>query len=360
MATTLSPAVAAAMAAQPAGTSGSAGTVYTAAARTRAWLDAHFDAQGRFALAPDDSRAYYKAPYLLTMAGLRAKGGRVAKFVADNFLDGEGNLTGPAAFSLEQRVYGMGWLALGGAVTERFDLAARVAGRLEAMQDRQSGGIVLPDADVGEEVAEICFSAGAGMGMVAAGHLAAARRMADRFVALLDAQPEAGRYYNRFRRDGTVVARPARGAWEKMYDLAQEEQRPANFATVVNALVWAGRALAGPAAQSYYAAAARYVDFVYAHRLDPAHFGRSTKFGWSMLNLYEETGDARLLERARRLGDVLVSLQSEDGLWDPRPAGSASQVVSPAERLSYSSDCAMTVLALANLPVDVDQVDRAD
>jgi hypothetical protein len=35
-------------------------------------------------------------------------------------------------------------------------------------------------------------------------------------------------------------------------------------------------------------------------------------------------------------------------------------VVSPAERLSYSSDCAMTVLALANLPVDVDQVDRAD
>ena len=45
------------------------------------------------------------------------------------------------------------------------------------------------------------------------------------------------------------------------------------------------------------------------------------------------------------LGDVLVRHQCADGLWHPRPGDHAD---APAHvRLSYSSDCAMTVLALA-------------
>ena len=66
-----------------------------------------------------------------------------------------------------------------------------------------------------------------------------------------------------------------------------------------------------------------------------------------MLNLYEDSGEEDLLLRARQLGDVLVEHQCEDGLWDPRPG---PVVDAPAHaRLSYSSDCAMTVLALAQL-----------
>ena len=191
----------------------------------------------------------------------------------------------------------------------------------------------------------MCFSAGGGMGLAAAGHVEPARLMADRLAALLDAQPEPGRYYNRFRRDGSVVAKPAAGAWEKMYDLAQDEQRPANYATVVSQLVWTARATGNHA---YYPAAARYVDLVYAHPQDPAQFGRATKFGWAMLQLYEDTGDPRLLERARAMGDVLAERQDPDGMWEPRPLGRAP--AAPADRLSYSSDCAVTILSLAALP----------
>lgn len=317
----------------------------TAAARTRAWLDAHFDEQGRCVLGPDDSRFHYKAPYLLAVAGLRWKGGRVARWVLERFVDPKGNLTGPAAFSLEQRVYGMGWLAFGAVATERFDLAEILAGRLSEMQDPQSGGFVLPDEEAGEEVAEICFSAGAGMGLAAAGKLGPARLMANRLVTLLDTQPEPGRFYNRFRRDGSVIARPAAGAWQKMYDLTLEEQRPANFATVVLALVWTGRATGE---RRYFNAATRYVDLVYQHRLDPAHFGRASKFGYTMLQLYEDTGDERLLERARHLGDVLISHQDDDGLWAPRPLGAAP--AAPHERLAASADCACTLFGLAALP----------
>ena len=316
-----------------------------AADKTRQWLDAHFDTEGHCVLAPTDVRFYPKAPYLLTMAGLRAKGARVAKVVSQRFLDECGDLTGPATYGLDNRVYGLGWLALGATVVERFDLAERVASRLAARQDPHSGGILLPDADAGEEVAEACFSGGAGMGLAAAGKLKAARLMADRFVSLLDAQPQPGRFYNRFRSDGSVVPRPAAGEWDKMYDLDLPEQRPANFATVVNALVWVGRATGE---DRYFQAAGRYVDFVYRHRLDPAQFGRATKFGWAMLQLYEDTGDERLLQRARQLGDVLVRQQSDDGLWNPRPVV-PGDVPAPL-RLSYSSDCAMTVLALANWP----------
>jgi hypothetical protein len=321
-----------------------AGSYQAAAAKTRDWLDAHFDASGRCVVDAHDSRYYYKAPYLLTLAGLRAKGARVAKYVLDHFVDEAGDLTGPASFALDQRVYGMGWLTFGAIATERFDLARVLAARLASLQDPASGGMVLPDADAGEAVAEVCFSAGAGMGFAAAGWLDAARQMAGRLVTMLDVQPEPGRFYNRFRRDGSIVARPAAGAWQKMYDLELDEQRPANFATVVLALVWTARA---SRETRYLDAAMRYVDFVYRHRLDPAQFGRASKFGYAMLQLYDETGDPQLRERASHLGDVLVAHQSGDGLWDPRPATGVP--APPYERLSASGDCACTIFGLAGL-----------
>ena len=67
-----------------------------------------------------------------------------------------------------------------------------------------------------------------------------------------------------------------------MYDLELDEQRPANFATVLNTLVWVGRATRQV---PYRAAARRYVALVYRHRLDPARFGRATKVGGALLNL---------------------------------------------------------------------------
>jgi hypothetical protein len=313
-----------------------------AAARLTAWLDAHFDMDGRCLASPDEARFYPKAPYLLQLAGLRTKAAAAARFAFEHFIDACGDMV--SEDPLENRVYDMGWLLLGAVGLEQFGLAGVLADRLCQLQDTASGGVMLPDADAGEEAAEVCFSGCVGMALVAAGRLPHAQRLADRLIALLAAQPDERRFYNRFRRDGTVIERPAAGAWDKVYDLDQEEQRPASFATVVNALVWVARATRRHA---YLAAARRYVDLVYSHRLDPAHFGRATKFGWAMLNLRQDTGDEDLLARARQLGDVLVEQQCPDGLWDPRPGGNSD--VPAHVRLSYSSDCAMTVLSLAQL-----------
>ena len=314
-----------------------------AAGRLAAWLDDHFGMDGRCALAPADPRYYPKAPYLLAAAGLHTKAARAAQVVRDEFIDDNGDFRSPDP--VENCVYAMGWLLLGAVATRRYDLARVLAARLEERQDRRSGGVLIQDDAAQEAVAEVCFSGGVGMGLAAAGRVEPARRMADRFICLLDAQPDPACYYHRFRADGSVLARAAQGAWTKVYDLARDEQRPANFATVVNTLVWVGRWTGDPA---YPAAARRYVDLVYRHRLDPAQFGRATKFGWAMLNLREDTGDADLLTKACRLGEVLVAQQASDGLWDPRPHDNAR---APSHlRLSYSSDCAMTILALAQLP----------
>ena len=310
--------------------------------RVRQWLSERFGEDGRFVEAPDHGGAYFKAPYLAAACGDRSLGARIARFVSERLVDGDGEYR--VDMPLENRIYAMGWLALGAAVTERYELASAMAEALERRQDPGCGGIVLPDDDAGEEVAEVCFSGGAGMGLIAAGRTTAARRMADGFVALLEAQPETGRFYNRYRRDGTVVSRPAGGGWDKCYDSTEDEQRPATLATVVNTLVWVGRAAREP---SYFETAARYVDLVYGHRLDPARFGRATKFGWAMLNLYADTGDPRLVERARALGEVLLERQETDGLWSPRP-GDHRDAPTPV-RLSYSSDCAMTICALDGL-----------
>jgi hypothetical protein len=310
--------------------------------RVRYWLDEHFDADGRFVEAPDHGGAYYKVPYLAVACGARSLGARVARYVNRHLVNGDGEFG--IDMPLENRVYAMGWLALGAVATEQYDLAATMVNTLEKRQDPDCGGIVLPDEDAGEDVAEVCFSGGAGMGLIAAGRTGSARCMADGFTAILEAQPEPGRFYNRYRRDGTVVARPASAEWDKRFDSTLDEQRPATFATVVNTLVWVGRATREP---HYFESATRYVDTVYGHRLDPAHFGRATKFGWSMLNLHDDTGDPRLVERARALGEVLLGHQEADGLWSPRP-GDHRDAPSPI-RLSYSSDCAMTICALADL-----------
>ena len=312
------------------------------AKKTSAWLEANFDPDGSCRIDPEDARYYMKTPYMMTMAGMRERGARVAQQVMIRFVGDAGDLVSSAP--QENRIYAMGWLVLGAVVAERFDLAHVLADRLEHYQDRQSGGIVLPDEDAGEEVGEVCFSGGAGMALAAAGRLEAARRMANTFEALIVEQGAAGCFYNRFRRDGSVLARKAGGEWEKAYDLQEDEQRPANFATVINALVWTARALRD---EGYLRAARKYVDLVYRHRRNPAQFGRATKFGWSMLNLYAETGDTDLLERAHELGEVLVAKQSHDGLWNPQP-GNVEDAPAWA-RLSYSSDCAMTIFALANL-----------
>ena len=199
--------------------------------RVRQWLDAHFDADGKSTIAANEVQFYIKAPYLLHTAGLHLKGARAVKFALEHFFDGDGMLTGAGA--LENRVYGMGWLLLGAVAVERLDLVGALIPRLKAMQDPHSGGVLLPDADAGEDVGEVCFSGGVGMALAAAGQTAAAQRMADRFVALLQAQPQSACYFNRFRRDGTVVDRAAAGDWEKMYDLHLGQQRPANFAIVI-------------------------------------------------------------------------------------------------------------------------------
>ena len=186
-----------------------------AAAKLTAWLDAHFDGHGRCTIDPDEGRFYPKAPYLLNAAGLRAKGARAASRALDHCLDKKGDFTGPG--EPENRLYAMGWLLLGAVAVERFDLVQVLVQRLLQLQDDASGGVVLADADAGEEVAEVCFSGGVGMALVAVGETERARRMADRFAALLDTQPRPRCYYNRFRRDGSVVAKPAAGEWEKMY-----------------------------------------------------------------------------------------------------------------------------------------------
>ena len=61
---------------------------------------------------------------------------------------------------------------------------------------------------------------------------------------------------------------------------------------------------------------------------------RATKIGWALLNLYEETGERDLVVKARELGEVLVSRQGDDGLWDPAPNTGAERI-----RIRYAAVC---------------------
>jgi hypothetical protein len=315
-------------------------TVIEAAARTRTWLDANVDAGGQCSLFPDDALFYFKVPYLMVKAGLRDKAARVATRIRDRMIKADGDLAGSPAFDLASRVYGAGWVALAATMVERFDLARVVTQRLAAIQDAQSGGFVWPDAEAGAVAGDLQTAGGASMGLVAAGKLDNAVRLADRFAAHLELQPDPRRLSLFFRQDGSHVGPMPSGWLRAPYDVDSDQQLPAALAPLVIGLVWLARATGS---STYVETAKRYVEFVYSGPHNPAYFARSTKFGWAMLELYKDTGDQRLLQRAGELAGVLASWQSEDGLWDPRPVRGTP---APSERINYSADCAMTVLAV--------------
>ena len=236
---------------------------HDAVAKLRDWLERNFDAVGLCAIDSEDSRYYYKTPYLMTMAGMRSRGGRVARQILEKFVAEDGEL----------EVGGSSWptgsTPWDGSPSERYRGGAIRSGppdgrpprtpirtaaaaasfsrtRTPARRWRRSASRVAPAwpwrrSDACTPPASCATPSG----------------------TLIDEQESAPCFYNRFRRDGSVLARKAGGDWEMAYDLGEEEQRPANFATVVNALVWAGRGLRQP---DYFAVARRYVDLVYRHR----------------------------------------------------------------------------------------------
>lgn len=179
------------------------------------------------------------------------------------------------------------------------------------------------------------------MGLAAAGKLEQAGRLADRFATHLALQPDPRRLSLFFRPDGSHIGAMPSGWLRTPYDLDADQQLPAALAPLVLGLVWLGRATGR---SGYVETAQRYVDFVYGGVYNPAYFDRSSKFGWAMMELYKDTGDQRLLQRSQELAGVLASWQSPDGAWDPRPA---SRPQSPSDRINYTADCAMTVLAVA-------------
>ena len=52
--------------------------------KVRSWLQQSFDRDGRCLIDAEDARYYYKTPYLMTMAGLRDWGARVAQLFSDD------------------------------------------------------------------------------------------------------------------------------------------------------------------------------------------------------------------------------------------------------------------------------------
>ncbi len=323
----------------------STGRYRQAVRKIRNWLIGHYLPDGSSTIDPDDLRYYYKLSYLCAMTGLPTLGGRVARQVMRRFLQPDGSVVPKYEESPWMLNYGMGWLALGACAVERFDLAEALTTHLQGATDLEAGGVFLEEDAGAGAVSDISCSSSLAMAFAATGRIAAGAALANRFILQLSGQPDPRRFYNRYRKDGSVIISSTSGPWNQIYDLSEYEAGPAGYATVVNALVWIGRRTGNP---RYVESARRYVDFVYSHDRNPAHFGRTTKFGWAMLNLYDDTADTDLLRRAREIADVLVDLQEEDGLWSPRP-DVASDVPLHA-RLSYSSEFAMTVCACARLP----------
>ena len=131
--------------------------------KLQSWMGTNFHADGYCTIDAEDSRYYHKTPYLFAAFGMRGKGARVARYVMEHFVDKRGDIVEPPGFNLETRTYCMGWLAMGGMMVERFDLAEILANRLTELQDLRSGVILLPDEDLKEVIGDGLRLPGSGL-----------------------------------------------------------------------------------------------------------------------------------------------------------------------------------------------------
>ncbi|MFN0197004.1 MAG: hypothetical protein ACKVT0_09675 [Planctomycetaceae bacterium] len=261
---------------------------------------------------------YYKVPLALITCGEGRAAGRLLDWVRKNGMQLDGDLgpRPPAAYGYYHTYYNT-WLIMGAHRQGQFDLSQRGADFLLKTWDPDSGGFYSSATEKSPETPqEIWVACGAGLAVLYAGRMEAARGLGRWLANLLEAQPD---YPNRLY-----------AVWSKAGGLQTsfpEEERVRYVFTPsepTNQYFFQSGIAAGFLAQLYKATGeAKWLKLAedYLGQATLAcdhHFTnyQSGKVGWAGAVLYTLTGKPEWRTLAARVGDWLVGMQAANGSWD--------------------------------------------
>ena len=277
-----------------------------------AWLKQLIDSRGQIADS-DDASLYFKVPAALMLSGELGYALLNLHWIGRHLVGPDGRLSVPTG--PEPRAYDRGWLVWSAAACGRYDIAFRVATELEASQCRATGGFW----DTRREAAENAgthhaMSVGfAGLGLLAAGRVDAARRAGDFLSELLGRQPlprERVELLVHVSRTGQALGRSDNAS--DFVDCRGVRQRPARIGPVQILLIRLYRLLGD---QRYLRAAQGYTNIFLDGADGIFDCVESHKFMWGLLELAEIDPDPRLPAAADRIAAYITSRQQPDGQW---------------------------------------------
>ena len=281
------------------------------------WIISMMDERGSIQ-SSDQAALYYKVPASLAINGAFGSAFSCLNWIASRFLGERGQLEIPPEQEASRwtNTYDRGWLVWGAEMCGRYDLAFPLAQDILTYQNPRTGGFRDTKAALnsGGGVEHAMTAGFAGLGLLATGHLAAARRTADFLIDLLEIQPDPGSGIYLaldYKSDGTrqlLLQQTSRD----YVDRSGSKQRPARLGPVQVLLV---RLYRLTKEEKYLETARRYTDVILTGAEGIYSCVEAHKYLWGLTELYEVAPDEPCRVAARQIACYILQRQQPDGQW---------------------------------------------
>ncbi len=261
--------------------------------------------------------SYYKAPWALAASGRTAEGSRLLAWIRRHMLSPEGDLAGD--FEREKHLasvhpYPNAWVVCGAQKLGRFDIAKRGMDFISTLQDSESGGfrsrLDRPDGDQ-----DIMSASQAGMAALYTGRLEVAHGVGRFLQHVWEDQPDPEHaLYVRFRPGSGLITEFEPKRARRLVVRADERYQAYFMIGIVPAFLTKLALATGEHAQLDLAG--RYLELAFHCTEEMYTTAQVGKVGWGAALLAGASGEERYRSLANRVGDALLTQQTEDGSWN--------------------------------------------
>ena len=282
------------------------------------WLLQFVNEDGSIGPAADDL-CYYRVPWTLALVGEIEAATRVLEWIKRHMLTPEGafeGVTPQGGFEDRYGSYPLACLLVGAVLLQRFDIVQPCTRRLLGWQDPESGGFFHDwRRRTSADEQEIFPTCQAGMSLIIAGEVEAARRSGTWMERLWHLQPDSRqRLYAVYTPDAGLVTEFAADR-KALYVTEKGEPWQHHFNGGIGAAFLSHLYLA-TGERRWLDLARSYQDF--SMTTDDCQFQsmQTCKSGWGSGLLYVATGEEEYGEWSGRMADWFCHHQHDDGHWE--------------------------------------------
>lgn len=284
-----------------------------------AWLVARQEADGGLG-ALQTMSASMVVPVSLLHCGQPEAAKRHVEWQRHTYVKPEGGFDPPEiragrASSLAERPYGPAWMIYSAHTNLAYDISLRAMPSLLAMQDPGTGGLFgrAEEVAAGKGIINTAVTAVACQAALVAGHVEAARRMADHLCRVIDANSWDGAFYPIWDTERGLRSDSEAQPTGNMPRVI-EQRAPDQHHHLTGALIAVLSDLYSVTRErKYLDAAMKVFEFVAAAPREVLKTTLAHKLAWGAAWLFRETNDTRCIEIACTVCDHLVSGQEADG-----------------------------------------------